>query len=238
MRDRQKIIYPLFALVLVVTLGASVANAQGVLFVKDNRVGIGVATPTQLLQVRSATGNAQVFVEETASGEHVLFSLANPGKTRFQVTNVGTGSWTFDVDNANRFTISRVGSGANEILVTPTGNMTIQGTLTEGSSRETKNDIVDVKGADILDRVLDLPISEWSYEKDRSGSRHLGPMAEDFHASFGLGDSGRGLASLDTSGVALAAIQGLNSKLERENAMLRTELEELRATVDSFVSKR
>jgi len=44
--------------------------------------------------------------------------------------------------------------------------------------------------------------------------RHLGPMAQDFRAAFGLGEDDRHISSSDADGVALAAIQGLNQKLE------------------------
>ena len=49
--------------------------------------------------------------------------------------------------------------------------------------------------------------------------KHIGPYAEDFHAAFGLhGESNRTISSQDLDGVALAAIQGLNLKLEEKQA--------------------
>ena len=55
--------------------------------------------------------------------------------------------------------------------------------------------------------------------------------AEDFHAAFCLGEGEEHLASLDTAGVALGTIQGLNAKLEAENAALRKCLASLSAPV-------
>jgi hypothetical protein len=50
-------------------------------------------------------------------------------------------------------------------------------------------------------------------------------MAQDFHASFGLnGADDTHIATLDEEGVALAAIQGLNQKVDSVNARLREEL--------------
>jgi trimeric autotransporter adhesin len=74
-----------------------------------------------------------------------------------------------------------------------------------------------------------------------AGIRHLGPMAQDFKAAFGLGETDTGITSVDADGVALAAIQGLNQKvesgtrnaetrmenLETENAALKARLEKL-----------
>jgi hypothetical protein len=54
-------------------------------------------------------------------------------------------------------------------------------------------------------------------------------MAEDFHAAFALGSGDRTIATVDTAGVALAAIQGLNAKLEAENAALRERLAAIEA---------
>jgi len=71
-----------------------------------------------------------------------------------------------------------------------------------------------------------LPISQWSFKGDPQIT-HLGPMAQDFHAAFGLGTDDRHIATVDADGVALAAIQGLNQKLERENAKLKARLEKL-----------
>lgn len=63
-------------------------------------------------------------------------------------------------------------------------------------------------------------------------------MAQDFHAAFGLGIDDRHIATVDGDGVALAAIQGLNQKLEAkshkleaENVELKEQLAELKSMV-------
>jgi hypothetical protein len=76
-----------------------------------------------------------------------------------------------------------------------------------------------------------MPVSTWSYRSDDPTVRHLGPMAQDFHSAFGLGDTDRAYDSIDAHGVALAAIKALYERsrdqdarierLERENAELR-----------------
>ena len=50
-------------------------------------------------------------------------------------------------------------------------------------------------------------------------------MAQDFRAAFGLGESERTITTVDADGVALAAIQGLNRKVEEENQALRGALD-------------
>ena len=81
----------------------------------------------------------------------------------------------------------------------------------------------------VLDNVAALPLSEWNYKQDIA-TRHVGPMAQDFHAAFGLGESDRTIATVDADGVALAAIQGLNEKVgsgkqKAESRMKRLEAE-------------
>jgi hypothetical protein len=99
------------------------------------------------------------------------------------------------------------------------------------SDRNQKKDITPVDTRLILEKVARLPISTWTYVDEPSAVRHLGPMAQDFHASFGLGSDDRTYHSVDAHGVALAAIQALERRvaaqekrieaLERENRRLR-----------------
>ena len=70
--------------------------------------------------------------------------------------------------------------------------------------------------------MTQLPITEWNFKG--YDLRHIGPMAQDFHAAFRLGGSETSIDSGDLDGVALAAIQGLRALVkERE-----TEIEDLK----------
>jgi hypothetical protein len=66
--------------------------------------------------------------------------------------------------------------------------------------------------------VTKLPLSSWSYCSESNSVRHLGPVAQDFHEAFGLGADDKHIAGLDSSGVALAAIQGLSQELKTKQA--------------------
>ncbi|MBB4936544.1 hypothetical protein FHR32_000849 [Streptosporangium album] len=70
-----------------------------------------------------------------------------------------------------------------------------------------------VNGYDILDKVAGLPISSWRYEWEPDHVRHLGPMAQDWHATFGLGDTDTMIPGVDANGVALVAIQALHRRI-------------------------
>ena len=85
----------------------------------------------------------------------------------------------------------------------------------ESRDRHVKRDFSAVDSRTVLAKVLALPITTWSYQAD-AGVRHLGPMAQDFSAAFALGLDDKHISMVDADGVALAAIQGLNQKLEAE----------------------
>jgi hypothetical protein len=87
------------------------------------------------------------------------------------------------------------------------------------SDRNAKTDIAPLDAAAILAKVAMLPISTWRY-KTEAGARHVGPMAQDFYAAFGVGEDDRHITSIYEDGVALAAIKALHA----ENAALRRRL--------------
>jgi hypothetical protein len=112
-------------------------------------------------------------------------------------------------------------------------------TFNPTSDRNAKENFSPVDPRTILEKVASLPISRWNF-KINSGSEHIGPVAQDFHAAFGLnGDDDKHIATVDADGVALAAIQGLNQKLEQketEITQLKHELEKLKQVVDNLAN--
>ena len=107
-----------------------------------------------------------------------------------------------------------------------TSGVTVYGTFNNSSDRNAKQDFAPVSPSQILDKVVALPLSEWSYKTDTT-TRHIGPMGQDFYSVFNIGTDEKHIAPIDEGGVALAAIQGLNQKLEAKDA----EIVELRQTV-------
>jgi hypothetical protein len=84
-----------------------------------------------------------------------------------------------------------------------------------------KENLVRADGQQVLNRLDDVPIYYWS--AIGHSALHLGPMAQDFYAAFGLGDDDKAIATIDLDGVALAAIQGLHA----ENQSLRAQVDNL-----------
>jgi hypothetical protein len=99
------------------------------------------------------------------------------------------------------------------------------------SDRNLKHEFASIDQGQILDKVSRLPISTWAYTTDGMSERHIGPMAQDFMATFGVGSNDRTILQVDADGVALASIQALYQRLqrlERKNAELEGELQRLK----------
>ncbi|MEM7053076.1 MAG: tail fiber domain-containing protein [Pseudomonadota bacterium] len=200
-------------------------------------VGMGVNTADHQLQVRGDGSVAPVKIEETDGTNlirEMLLLSNNGGSTiQFEDTSGDLHDWQVSATRFGFF-ITEEDSGTTEfILSRGTGNLTIAGTLSENSDITRKTNIEPVDPAEVLARVAELPISTWAYKEDEQ-TLHLGPMAQDFFQQFGLGASERQIATIDTSGVALAAIQGLKQELDRrddEIRALRGEIERLNQAV-------
>jgi hypothetical protein len=95
------------------------------------------------------------------------------------------------------------------------------------SSRSTKENFLNVRGEDVLASLRKVPVTTWNYISEGRASRHMGPMAEDFHREFGLGTSDKAIGVQDLAGVTLAAAQALEQRtaeLQKENEQLRGKL--------------
>jgi hypothetical protein len=129
-----------------------------------------------------------------------------------------TGKKTFHVKAVNGIRFITGATAATYIPGSSTG-------WTTGSSRTMKTDISVVDPARILAAFREIPISTWEYktENGRSqGTRHIGPMAEDFHGAlpYDLGTSKDHINTINADGVAFAAIKGLAQRVERQQATI------------------
>ncbi|NJL29530.1 MAG: tail fiber domain-containing protein [Thermoanaerobaculia bacterium] len=203
-------------------------------------VGIGTASPAASLHVSGSDGSTQMRVTDASATAAVrtLLDLRNNGDVQFILRNTGSGeNWQFLAFN-NGFQISEV-STANIFSFLEGGDMQIPGAYTSTSDRNAKENIEIVDPLQVLDKVAKLPIATWNYKNQDALMRHMGPMAQDFFALFGLGNDDTRISVTDPSGVALAAIQGLyqdaqqrNSTIEslrQENAELKERLARLEA---------
>jgi uncharacterized coiled-coil protein SlyX len=102
------------------------------------------------------------------------------------------------------------------------------------SSRTTKENFREVSGSDVLARVRKMPVSTWNYIDEGRQVRHMGPMAEDFYQTFGLGTNNISIGVQDLAGVSLAAVKALEARtanLQQSNAQLSATLQQKTAEV-------
>ncbi|UXI66998.1 tail fiber domain-containing protein [Tahibacter amnicola] len=185
-------------------------------------VGLNTAAPSARLHVDSSDGTSQVKVTDTSAstGPRDLLRLENNGPTRLRMRNTATGSeWSFNAHDTD-LRITPAGAAVVALTLQPGGNLIIAGTLTQLSDRNAKENFRPLDHKALLAKIAELPISEWNFKHEGKTVRHVGPMAQDFRAAFGLGDDDTHIAPLDTSGIALAAVQGLQQELAARDRAL------------------
>jgi hypothetical protein len=208
-------------------------------------VGIGTNDPQAQLHVSSSGGNsfpqAQLDQQNASGYSRLRFTLGGNISNRWDLGATTT-----------EFVIYSGSIGANMLLLNSSG-LTVQGTFVSSSDRNLKAGFEPVDARSVLARVAAMPISRWHYTND-AATPHLGPMAQDFHAAFNLGPDDKHIATVDEEGVALAAIQGLNQKvdekeariqdqaaeiknLQQQNDSLAAQLHELKATVQQLAAR-
>jgi len=79
------------------------------------------------------------------------------------------------------------------------------------SDRNLKENFESLNGFDVLERLSQIPISEWNYKAQGAAIRHVGPIAQDFYEAFRLGEDDRHISTVDVDGIALVSIQTLYS---------------------------
>lgn len=144
-----------------------------------------------------------------------------------------------DITSTNDNSVSMRASGGYRLFTDSTAATGAfleagSGSWTSMSDRNAKENFRAADARAVLEKVVALPVQTWNYKSQDAGIRHIGPMAQDFQAAFGVGESSTGISTVDADGVALAAIQGLNQKLEEtraENVELKQRLTELESLV-------
>jgi hypothetical protein len=191
----------------------------------SGNVGIGTASPSQKLHVSGSDGATEALVTETSgtTALRTLLELSNNGASRLNITDTSTGA-TFGINNSSgNINMIKSGAGVTAFTLTGAGALTIPSTMTAqsyvtSSDREMKKDIVPVHADEVLAKLATLPISTWTFKTD--DVPHLGPMAQDFVAAFGLGPDDKHISLTDMAGVSLAAVQALHQEMQKKDATL------------------
>ncbi len=213
----------------------SVRAAGGVLLAAD--VQIGTAS-SDYHKLALGGGNSEGFLYGSyaalGDGIHLGYNyyydafgdgvIINSGGATSRLS-VGYGSIVLSTGGVNQ-------APTAQQLIVETTDVTVNGSFYNNSDRNAKQEFTPVSSTQILAKVTQLPVSEWSYKSDPT-TRHVGPMAQDFHSAFNLGKDDTHIAPMDEGGVALAAIQALNQKLNEKDAEIQ-KLKDKAARVDSL----
>jgi hypothetical protein len=137
-------------------------------------------------------------------------------------------------------------TGTISMTASPTGaHMAVGAATCDGtnwvnaSDRNSKENFTAVDGNELLEQIAQLSITRWNY-KGNNQAEHIGPTAQDFKAAFGVGADDKSISTIDPSGIALAAIKALNSKMQELNAKTSQledqarEITQLKAELDAI----
>ena len=148
----------------------------------------------------------------------------------------------FSVTSANRFAARATGG----VYFYTSGTLTTYAYLAAGSGmwasvsdRDQKENLEAVDTKAVLEKLVAVPITTWNYKAQSADIRHMGPVAQDLHAAFGLGDSDKSIGTIDGIGISMAAIQGLHQLVEEKDARiaeLESRIERLEAAIDELLS--
>jgi len=85
------------------------------------------------------------------------------------------------------------------------------------SDRRKKENFTMLDKEDMLTKVCAMPVTRWNYKSQPTTQKHVGPMAQDFYAAFGLDGVGcdTTINTVDIDGVNMIAIQALAEKNEQ-----------------------
>ena len=162
-------------------------------------------------------GTVALGTHAIAIGDNSFVFADGAGVQNFNPTS-GPGGW--GGNRANTFSVRATGGtwfvtgldGSGDPL---TGVEVVpgSGSWSTYSDRKGKTEVEPVDVAQVLARLRDMPVTTWRYRTQDASIRHIGPMAQDFHAAFGVGENDTTISVVDAQGVALAAIQALATEL-------------------------
>ncbi|HEY5914026.1 MAG TPA: tail fiber domain-containing protein [Verrucomicrobiae bacterium] len=226
----------------------------------DGKLGIGTTAPEARLDVEGNiyAGNAEAtFVNHNSTGNNATFKRLLSTRNRHAGFGVAEGPnivspivWMYS-QPGNAFSVMTMDYNAAApddvywlMRVWANGDLSVSGDarahqFLPSSDRNAKENFEAIRSREILDKVAALPITRWNFKK-HPDQQHIGPIAQDFHAAFGLGGDDTRISTLDADGVALAAIQGLNEVLKEKDTRierLEQDVAELRTMLSSLLKQ-
>jgi ribosomal protein S6E (S10) len=163
-----------------------------------------------------ANVSANNLTNATAVGANSIVSASN----NMVFGNNGVIGWGFGTSPVGGADAIRVGTDATN------GNgatLSLGGVWTNTSDRNKKENFTAIDRISLLNKIAQLPITQWNYKGESRSVTHIGPMAQDFFNLFQVGKDDKSISTIDPAGIALAAIQ----QLIKENEQLKYSLKSL-----------
>ena len=212
---RADIRYDGARLKLVTATGTAIpAATNGIVITNAGKVGIGVTSPTA----------EKLRVEANSSGGTAVYGNATNGTGVYG--NAGSGNGVYGRSISGYGVVGEsdsnwAGAFIGDVLVSKTLNV---GNGCYGcnppSDRNLKANFSTINPRFILDRLSTIPIQSWNYKSESDAVRHIGPMAQDFRAAFGLGKDDHTLNTVDVNGVTMASIQALYQMMQEKDRQI------------------
>ena len=197
---------------------------------RDRQVKFGADGGMRIIAKANKANPAALQVESTTSNGIALFATQTSDDTSVLIQNMGSGKLISAWSGAG---------AANHAFYVNNNGATYGQSWNNTCDRNAKEQFAPVDSSEVLKKLASLPITTWKYKSDEDAIRHIGPVAQDFFETFGVGPSDTSISTVDADGVALAAAQGLYAHsqeqatriahLEKENTLLKKQLDTLEA---------
>jgi hypothetical protein len=163
------------------------------------------------------SGSTTATIRMSAAPDSTVFDLGYHGSTTGTI----------------RLMASSSGSD-NPIEHSSGAHLTPGGVWTNASDENLKENFQPVDGEEILEKIEQLEITQWNYKNESDEVTHIGPTAQDFQKTFGVGSDGKSISTIDPSGIALVAVK----ELRKENQELKAQVEELKKMIEELAKKQ
>jgi hypothetical protein len=234
------------------TLGGGSQNSATLDYTTVSGGRLNVASGLYATVCGGLGNRASGTVATVAGGQSNFASGSRSWAGGYRAQAMHTGAWVWSDASAN---VNFPSTAAHQFNVRAAGGVRIftNAAATVGvrllpndtgwdavSAREAKEEFQEVDKQAVLTKVEQLPITTWQLKGEGKKVRHLGPVAQDFHAAFQVGSDNQHINSVDADGVALVAIQALaerNAALEKRNAVLEQQIGELQTQLKAFLKR-
>ncbi len=230
----------------------AVAIGSGAQATNDDAIAMGPSSiagglASIVLGPSIANGNFGVAIglQNSASGQFSVAIGKNARTANRQGSVVlGDGCAGFSSDSvyptANNQFVAR-GCGGIRFFTTQNLSSGVEvaaggGSWSSISDRNRKENFLAMDGEEVLRRLRGVPVTTWNYRTQDRSIRHMGPVAQDFRAAFGLGESELLINTVDIDGVNLAGVKALDARSVRQQERI-AELEARNAALEERLAR-